>query len=116
MVGCLVAFGLAMAVAGLSFVLRPGSRAAETRERTFGVSVKDGKMDPRELRAGEGCRSTPALEADELVRLHLHGYDAESEAGGRETDAVALGAGLTGESGIEDRRSGGPGVLLVGPR
>ena len=111
-----MAFLLAMAVAGLFFVLRPDSRVAGARERTFGVSVEDGKMVHRALRVGEEDRLTPVV-ADEPAQMKPRGFDIESEAGPRESDVGAFGVGPAGEFGIEDSRPGEePGALLVGSR
>lgn len=117
MVRLLVAFVVVVLMVGLFFVLKPGPRAVEPRERVFEVSVVGGAMFPRELRVGEGDRVRLKVEADEAVELHVHGYGVELDAGPGNGAVVDLGACLTGRFGIEDHRSGREaGVLVVGPR
>lgn len=118
MVRLLVAFVVVMILmVGLFLALRPDPRMAERRERVFEVSVVDGAMVPRELRAGEGDRVRLEVEADEAVEFHLHGYGVELKTGPKSVGEVAFRAGLTGRFGIEDHRSGREvGVLVVEPR
>ena len=57
------------------------------------------------------------LTSDELVEVHLHGYDLEREIEPGERTTLSFEADLTGRFEIEDHESEEVlGVLLVQPR
>jgi hypothetical protein len=94
-----------------------GPAAAAPRERTIQLAVEDGAMSPDEVEAGEGDRVNLLLTSDELVEVHLHGYDLEREIEPGETTTLSFEADLTGRFVIEDHESEEVlRVLLVQPR
>ena len=110
-----------VALGALFAVLRPdepGEPAADApRERTIQLAVEDGAMSPDEVEVGEGDRVKLLLTSNELVEVHLHGYDLEREIEPGETTTLSFEADLTGRFEIEDHESEEVlGVLLVQPR
>ena len=110
-----------VALGALFAVLRPdepgGPAADAPRERTIQLAVEDGAMSPDEVEVGEGDRMKLLLTSDELVEVHLHGYDLEREIEPGETTTLSFEADLTGRFEIEDHESEEVlGVLLVQPR
>ena len=108
-----------VALGALFAVLRPdelgGPAADAPRERTIQLAVEDGAMSPDEVEVGEGDRVKLLLTSDELVEVHLHGYDL-GEIEPEEMTTLSFEADLTGRFEIEDHESGELlGVLLVQP-
>lgn len=102
---------------GLVFVLRPDTRAAGPRERTFEVSVEDGEMVPGRIRVGEGDLVTLVVRTDSELDVHVHGYGVGREVGPGGDGGISFRARLTGRFAVEDHRSGGElGELVVEPR
>ena len=74
-------------------------------------------MSPDEVEVGEGDRVKLLLTSDELVEVHLHGYDLEREIGPGVTTTLSFEADLTGRFEIKGHESEEVlGVLLVQPR
>lgn len=90
---------------GLFFLLRPDTRAAGPRERTFDVSIEGGEMSPEEISANEGDRVTLSIESDEPLELHVHGYDVEREVGPGQRAELSFRADLTGRFEIENHET-----------
>ncbi len=110
-----------VALGALFAVLRPdepgGPAAHPLRERTIQLAVEDGAMSPDEVEVGEGDRVKRLLTSDELVEVHLHGYDLEREIEPGETTTLSFEADLTGRFEIKGHESEEVlGVLLVQPR
>ena len=110
-----------VALGALFAVLRPdesgGPAADALRERTIQLAVEDGAMSPDEVEVGEGDRVKLLLTSDELVEVHLHGYDLEREIEPEETTTLSFEADLTGRFEIKGHESEEVlGVLLVQPR
>ena len=112
---------LLVALGALFAVLRPdepgGPAADALRERTIQLAVEDGAMSLEEVEVGEGDRVKLLLTSDELVEVHLHGYDLEREIEPGETTTLSFEADLTGRFEIKGHESEEVlGVLLVQPR
>jgi hypothetical protein len=110
-----------VALGALFAVLRPdepgGPTADALRERTIQLAVEDGAMSPDEVEVGEGDRVKLLLTSDELVEVHLHGFDLEREIEPGETTTLSFEADLTGRFEIKSHESEEVlGVLLVQPR
>ncbi len=110
-----------VALGALFAVLRPdepgGPAADAPRERTIQLAVEDGAMSPDEVEVGESDRVKLLLTSDELIEVHLHGYDFEREIEPGKTITLSFKADLTGRFEIEDHESEEVlGVLLVQPR
>lgn len=110
-----------VALGALFAVLRPdepgGPAADAPHERTIQLAVEDGAMSPDEVEVGEGDRVKRLLTSDELVEVHLHGYDLEREIEPGETTTLSFEADLTGRFEIKGHESEEVlGVLLVQPR
>ena len=108
-----------VALGALFAVLRPdepdGPAADALRERTIQLAVEAGAMSPDEV--GEGDRVKRLLTSDELIEVHLHGYDLEREIEPGETTTLSFEADLTGRFEIKGHESEEVlGVLLVQPR
>ena len=110
-----------VALGALFAVLRPdepgGPTADALRERTIQLAVEDGAMSPDEVEVGEGDRVKLLLTSDELIEVHLHGYDLEREIEPGKTITLSFEADLTRRFEIEDHESEEVlGVPLVQPR
>ena len=113
----IVILAVVIVLGGLFFLLRPDTRAAGPRERTFDVSIEGGEMNPAEISVNEGDTVTLHISSDERMELHVHGYDLERSVGPGPAADAQFEADLTGRFEIEDHETERElGVLQVRPR
>ena len=114
----IVAVLVVLRVGALFLALRPETTGSsdELRERDFDVSIADGEMDPRRVSIVEGDSVTLSVRTEELVEVHVHGYDIE-EVEPEEPATISFDADLTGRFDIEDHETEAIiGTLVVRPR
>lgn len=102
-VATLVAFGLWCALAA-------GAEATQATARAFDISIARGRVpdSQRALRVSEGERVELRWSADELLVLHLHGYDIETRVAPGKPAVTAFTARLTGRFPVEIHAAGSP--------
>lgn len=112
----LIPLALALLIV-LFFALRPEDAPGGPQEREVEVAIEGGAMEPSEVVVGEGDEVTLRVASNEMVELHVHGYDLEEEVEPGEPATLSFEAEETGRFGIEDHETGEElGALVVEPR
>ena len=110
----------------LFFVLRPDPDSSDTassdpasdgpRDRTFGLEIRGGEMDPEEISVLEGERNTLPFQNGQPDRDTPARLRPRKGSAARRATTLAFEAKLTGRFEIEDHTSESRlGVLLVRP-
>ena len=113
----IVVLVVVLVLGGLFFLLRPDTPDGGPRDRSFDVSIEDGKMSPEEISVNRGDTVMLRIGADEPTEIHVHGYDVEQQVEPGKTAEIGFEADLTGRFEIEDHETEEElGVLQVRPR
>jgi hypothetical protein len=102
---------LSIGLIGLIFfcALSPSSRVLSAEPAQFSIAIQSRKVDPtqRTIRATQGQTLDLKFTADEMVELHLHGYDRLLIVEPGAVAVMRLHANTAGRFAIEGRRFGG---------